>query len=414
MFSILDCPRKFDATYVRGIESPHAPFKILGIVIHYMLDRFFKTNYKSRESFIKQGMGFWGRIIDGEIGPQSFAKKGNPPIEVAFGDKDPGVFFGLIRKALGEFWERNVRFRENLTPVTEQHMSMWHDRLYLSGKIDRVQPTPTGQEVWDYKPYTPDKFALANDIQMTLYDYWFRTQHGFPPEQLGIYGYFNKKDVMKYAPAREQHHFDRVFRLLAEAAEYVRCITVGEAWEPWNIDGFSVFHERDIIEGNMRRKALMGQQCKLCDYQDFCGKMERKELPTTREFFRQEYLSVPTPNPELIPERPAEERRKKKLRSELQQRQNDPLANYGKPEQRMLALKPTPTKLSDSIKPTKYGRCANCGYSLSKAGKCSNCKAWYDADGNYLPEKTMKSISASLKHRREKNDHTGGSPVPSG
>jgi len=424
---VLDCPRSFDLVYIRQTKGPESPYKVFGSAVHTMLERFFKVNYQTAESFAKAGVGFWMGVVDGSHGPSSFSAEVSKPVIIDFSNvKAPMMFLGMMKKILRIFYNDNLEYRDGPkpTPEVEKNFTLDLEGKKIRGILDRLQPdhpdlawnrrdgelgTRVGHHIIDYKPYVLDQFGLHLDLQLTMYNLWYIQQYGRDPLSLGIYNYKEPIDRVVCTPPRTQKDFADLALKFQEASEYVIGVLTGDMSRPSAITGFRHFIQDDLMTGVMTPKKVMGGPgCKFCEFKENCLKIHKGELPTTREYVKKKYELPSSP---LLPfavkhkgaDRP---RTRANLRRVLARRRVEPLPT--KPEEVYLRLQLKVDRTSDKTDPTKYGRCPHCGFALQKNGKCNNCLSWYSKDGNFLPEKSWKSVSDRIKRRKEKDEQDVG------
>jgi len=379
-----------------------------------MFEKFFKINYKTPDSFIKAGKGFWFGLTKGEHGPGSFSADISKPVEINWdGIKEPGMFIGMMHNILKRFWTLNIDYREDgplLTPEVEKMFSFEiTDNVLMRGVIDRIQPLDNGNhELWDYKPYNLNQFSLENDIQMIAYNYWYYRMHGKQPERLAIYNYGKEPpEHMSLVGHRSEKEFVKLITLLKEAQAYVRAVCLGEI-PP---DGFDHFPQKDAVKGQMRSQLMVNPSiCKWCEHTEECNQIEHGELPSTREFYLEKYKApakVAPTQPELFAfsAKASAAKVQKQVQKEIARRTEQPLKEFDK-KTGLLRIPPKPIRISEQTTPTKYGRCPICNFAMQAGSgghkKCGSCHAWFDQNGEYLAEETWKSLSTRIKNKRKK------------
>jgi len=424
LIRVMDCPRAFDLVYIRRAEAPENPYKVFGSAVHTLLEKFFKVNYQSAESFGKAGMGFWMGVVEGSHGPNSFSPDISKPVDIDFSKvKQPMMFLGMLKKILTTFYNDNLEYRDGPqpTPEVEKNFTLDLEGKKVRGIIDRIQPVAHGPDehgvlrhhIWDYKPYVLDDFGMLLDMQLTMYNLWYVQQYGHDPASVGIYNYKGTFDDIVSAPPRDQQAFADLSLKFQEASEYIFGVLTGDLSRPATIMGFRHFIQDDLMTGMMTpKKVIGGPGCKFCEFKSDCLKLERGELPTTRDYAREKF-TLPSAGrmlPFAVKHRGFDNPKSRaNLRRTIAKRRVEPLPT--KPEEVYLRLQLSVDKTSDKTDPTTYGRCPHCGYALGKNGKCGNCLSWYDADGNFLPRKSWRSISDRLRRKREQKDNAlGGSP----
>ena len=404
LITLMDCPRNFDCKYIRKVEVKHSVRKVFGSVVHYMCEQFFKIRYKTRDSFVAAGKGYWMGVVHGEHGPSSFSPKVSPPIEIEYGFSEPGMFFGMLINILKNFWDRNTYFRDKYTPLVEKNFVIDLEGIKVRGVVDRVQETPTGSEIWDYKPYTPSPFTLEKDLQMTTYNVWHIEEFGVAPTGLGIYNYMAKGETnpLTVIEPRGDKEIDRLVLLFVEAVEYVHGLITGDFPRPGRPQNLTSFREADMVRRNMQPPFVVsGYRCRGCESAPYCRQIESGELPTTLEYIKEHYSPVVNKDIgdsiNLYPQEEAGRLLRKRLNARLG---GEPKKRPG--EEKIMELVLDPEKKKENTQPTKYGACSNCGYSLGKNGKCNNCLCWFDSKGKINMKKTLKSQS----RRAEKKEKT--------
>lgn len=407
---LLNCPRMFEFQYIRKAVVPQSPWKLFGTAVHRMFEDFFHRGFKTRETFISAGRGLWAGVQYGDHGPGSFSPEVSAPVEVNWGYTDPAIFYGMMTGALGRFWDRNIDYRgADNEPLTEQQFTMELAGKTVRGIVDRVQPVGAdGYEIWDYKPSKPSQFGLDTDLQVTLYNLWGLRHYGKSPERMGIYSYKAKDDPMVWCEPRGWEDFDKLVQLFFEAGDYVYGVIYG-----YLPSGETLTHlpMGDVETGCMSPRGVVGGPgCVWCEYKDLCLGMERGRDMTTAQYVLGPDTPITLPMP-LFPPTTRREQETAKMRSRVAGWEQRPgVKDAVEPE--FLALPPKPRKTTDSDRPTKYGRCGFCGYALNKAGKCVNCGAWYDAEGNYDADKTWKRRKRKAKDDPQLSLLPIGGPSP--
>ena len=403
--TLLSCPRMFDFRYIRQIPSLTSPWAAHGSAIHYMFERFFKVNFETEETYCKAGVGFWMGVMKGEHGPSSYSAKISPPVTLNLtGIESPGMFIGMTWSALKKFWRFNQKFKGVKGVITEKRVFLNISGLKFRGIIDRIQPVEKGIEIWDYKPRTPTDLYMAKDIQMTGYDLWCRMHLGQVPEQLGIYNYKQEGYPLTFSPPRKERDFEQLFGLIGEASEYVRCVCLGREPDPRVVSLFQNFSTADIASGRLSaRMPIGGAHCRYCDHGKECLEADKGNMRATRTYVSKTFRAKINPGAMLFAP-------PKIIKTTLQRR----LKETGEIPEQELRRKPGFLELHlpvesvcTDIRKTKYGRCSRCNYALNKSRKCSRCRSWFNAKGEFLPEKTWKLISKGIDRGKEADKDVG-------
>lgn len=247
------CSMAYYLQYVVHEEAPNTVTLGFGGRIHMMLEKFYKVNYKSAESFVKSWRYQWGMEIAGEnlkgtkkerlevrdvkyMGKdKDTGKKVEKVLHIGnhydlFNFEDPvGVFFGAMRVGddiLKRFYERH---KDKPKPfAVEKSFGRKKDEPFkigdhlITGVFDRIDNIDGKWYITDYKTdkSSPEKdsFILHRNLQFTLYSYVFRELFGFKEEAI-LYYHLRSGGVFK--THRSEKDFDYLKLFLDEVAEGV-------------------------------------------------------------------------------------------------------------------------------------------------------------------------------------------------
>jgi len=268
------CSLAYCLKYVEHEKVPSNVRLVFGKNIHYMLERFYKVNYKSAESFSKYWKFYWTSNIAGDflkgkekenLVVKEFKIKDDFILSVGshvdVGPEPVGVFFGYMK--LGEailrrFYNRHIvekdsKNNERQIPIgieksfgVKKAEPFYINGHLVRGVLDRIDKTKKGYYLTDYKTdkSSPgkDSFILHRHPQFTLYSYAFRKLFGRMERAILFYHLRSGKIFKTY---RSEKDFDYLKKLLDEVAE-----GIGK-------DNFVPFY---------------GFHCNFCDYKVACEK----------------------------------------------------------------------------------------------------------------------------------------------
>lgn len=273
------------AYYLKYIAHEKVPVNVrfaLGKDVHYMIERFYKYNYKSADSFANFWKFHWFRHISGknlkgkaqkETNIREYkTKKGVVFIgdHVDLGqnrpDADPvGAFFGsmiLGANILKRFYSRHIpeKKQENgkTVPIhnefgfgTKKSEPFIIDGIPIRGFLDRIDKRNDNWWVTDYKTDrqgpSKDPFTLHRHPQFTLYSYAFRRLFGVKEKAVL---YYHLRSGKVFETHRSEKDFDYFRRLMNDVAESITA------------DKFVPFY---------------GFHCNFCDLKPACEKYCMKE-----------------------------------------------------------------------------------------------------------------------------------------
>lgn len=242
------CPLAYYLKYVEHVKVPTHVRLVFGKAIHYMLERFYKVNYKSAESFSKYWKYYWfgttaGDFLKGKqkkeleiteipVKKDFILRIGN---HISLGPNAKGAFFGYMK--LGEnilrtFYkrhkdEKNENVKNRKPPIAiEKSFGVKKDEPIeigghlVRGVLDRVDELNKGLCFTDYKSdkVSPafDSFNLHRHPQFTLYSYAFRKIYE-TIEKVILYYHLRSGKVFK--TYRSEKDFDYLKKLLDDVIE---------------------------------------------------------------------------------------------------------------------------------------------------------------------------------------------------
>lgn len=260
----ITCPFMYRLKYIEHKKVPTSINMVFGKEIHYMLEQFYKKNYKSADSFANTFKYRWAKVIAGDflkgkekeaLQTQKFPyilknggkieyKIGNH-IKIA-GDEPIKIFFSyraLGVKILTDFYNKHKN--EQYQPIElEKRFRMDFRGYRLRGVIDRIDNQNGSHYIADYKTdkHAPqDSFSIDRHPQFTIYSWAFRQLYG--KKEKGIL-YYHLRSMKTFLTQRSEKDYDYLEQL---------CETVSEG----------------ILKEQFVQK--YGYQCGFCDYKDACG-----------------------------------------------------------------------------------------------------------------------------------------------
>jgi hypothetical protein len=308
------CPLRGFYSYALRTPKPQNPLAALGQALHYMFQRFFtphkKTGnypYQEVEKLLGVWKGFWWRAIQGHHG---FSSMSSDPVEVTWKDSDQqGKMFGSGINILKGFFETFHQLRlDGIPRFNERRFTFDWCGLQLTGVIDRLDITPQGAILLDYKGAPHSRHDLETGLQLTIYqlayEAYLRRKIGDnqPLSEMQIYSYW--RNDFQDAPLRTENDFGMLLYYLLEAHEYFRAILTGKPVYRDIVSCFRFFSEDDILTGDITPRLPRGSHCRFCQFFTECRQWELKEHPTPQALFaehRQAKLDRLTPGQEPIP-----------------------------------------------------------------------------------------------------------------
>lgn len=249
----MGCSMAYFLKYVKHEKVPsHVRFAV-GKSIHYMIERFYKYNYKSADSFANFWKFYWFRQCSGEgLKGKAKAETVISPYEtkkgiIHLGDHinlgqnvpgaDPvGIFFGYMKlgaNILKRFYENHIaekRGENGRRPPAYNEFGFGNRKAEpfeinghkVRGFIDRIDNTLGGWFLGDYKtdkgdPMS-DSFTLHRHPQFTFYSYAFRKLFGAIEKAIF---YYHLRTGRIFETHRSEKDYDYAKRLLDETAEGV-------------------------------------------------------------------------------------------------------------------------------------------------------------------------------------------------
>lgn len=238
---------------------------LFGKHIHYMLEDFYKKNFKSEESFVNSGKYRWRALASGEFlkGKQKEnlvtkihklnngyeLKIGN---HVNFGENPVGIYFAFrnLGNSLLESFYRKHKGKKPPKKV-EFAFGVRNDSPFkinghlVRGAIDRIDNLNKTWYITDYKTdkKSPEEnnFILDRNPQFTIYSYAFREI--FQEKEDAIL-YYHLRSGKVFKTKRTEKDFDYLKSLLDKVSEGV---------------------SREIFI------PFYGFHCNFCDYQEACA-----------------------------------------------------------------------------------------------------------------------------------------------
>lgn len=234
------CSLAYYLKYIAREDAPASGRLAFGKAVHYMLNRFYKLNYKSQESFVKAWNYYWRAYIAGDFirgNAKEKIKREEHRIRddfiitigshVNLGSDPTGVFFGYRKegeKILRRFYERH----KPKTPptMTEKSFGVKNDKPVeiagqkIRGVFDRIDEIDGKAYITDYKTDkrspADDSFGLHRNPQFTLYSYAFRQL--FQKEEEAVL-YYHLRSGRVFKTHRSEKDYDYMRRLVEDVAE---------------------------------------------------------------------------------------------------------------------------------------------------------------------------------------------------
>ncbi len=272
------CSMAFYLHYIVHEKVPTNVRFVFGKGIHYMLEQFYKKNFKSPDSFAGFWNHYWSVLVSGDNlkGKQKEnlkikeypTKNGSVRIgdHINIGKTDPvGLFFGYMKlgqQILKNFYKRHIpekmdSAKKRKPPIfLEKGFGNRKDEPFeinghpVQGFLDRIDKTKEGYYITDYKTNKKspalDSFTLHRNIQFTMYSYAFRKL--FSEKEKGILFYHLRSNKV-FKTQRSEKDYEYMKQLLDEVAEGI---------------------SKDIFV------PFYGFHCNFCDYKIACEKYSIK------------------------------------------------------------------------------------------------------------------------------------------
>jgi CRISPR/Cas system-associated exonuclease Cas4 (RecB family) len=268
------CSLSYYLRYVQHEKVPSNVRLVFGKGVHYMLEKFYKTNYKSAESFSKYWKYYWMSDVAGDflkgkekknLKVQEFKLKDDFIVKIGshvdLGPEPVGVMFGYMKLGegiLSRFYNRHIiEKRENKNgrkpPIfIEKSFGVKKDEPFdidghlVRGVFDRIDESENGGYITDYKTdkSSPgrDSFTLHRHPQFTIYSYAYRKLYG-KEEKAILYYHLRSGEIFK--THRSEKDYDYIKKLLDEVSDGI------------SRDNFVPFY---------------GFHCNMCDLKTACEK----------------------------------------------------------------------------------------------------------------------------------------------
>ena len=201
LVTLFNCSFAYYLKYIQHEEIPQNVQLVFGKAIHYLLDKFYKVNYKSPETFSKFWKYYWFNLISGDFlkgkKKESLKVKAYPYIgknenreriekkllvgdHIKFFSDDPiGAFFGYMglgSRILENFY---IKHKDKPPPIEREkriYMNLFgHNLVAILDRIDKYQGA---YYLTDYKTNKrlpeQNSFLLHKHPQFTIYSKVFR------------------------------------------------------------------------------------------------------------------------------------------------------------------------------------------------------------------------------------------------
>lgn len=265
------CRMSYYLQYVKHVKVPQNVRLAFGGRIHYMLELFYKRNFKSAENFGKFWKWQWFSLVSGDLlrgkqkenlKVQEFQLKNDFILRIGdhvdLGPEPVGIFFGYMNlgeRVLKNFYNRHIpeKTGENgRKPPVKTEFVFGRSKLnpveidghLVTGVIDRIDEKDGKFWFTDYKTdkHAPkeDAFSLHRHPQFSLYSLVFPRLFG-KKEQAILYYHLRTGQVLK--THRSEKDYDYIRGLLDRVARGV---------ENNEFDPFYGFH------------------CNFCDHKSAC------------------------------------------------------------------------------------------------------------------------------------------------
>ena len=257
------------AYYLKYIAHEKVPENIrlaFGKASHYMLNKFYKVNFKSAESFANFWKHYWDSVVAGDflkgkakdelkvlefVQPNDFVVRIGSHLDM--GANPLGSYWGyrkLGANILSQFYQKHKNrqpplYREKSFGKRKDDIIKINEHL-VTGVFDRIDEYQEEFYITDYKTDkaspASDSFILHRHPQFTLYSYVFREIFKKPEKAIL---YYHLREGKRYETHRSEADYEYLKKLLDEVAEGIT---------------------------NDRFVPFYGVHCSFCDYKTACEK----------------------------------------------------------------------------------------------------------------------------------------------
>lgn len=219
------CPLKYKYQYIDRIRTPKSKDAVFGTLVHNTLRFIHEPGFTppTLEQAIDRFARDWNtEIWDSETEERSAFVQGVEMIRKYYRDNDP---------AAAEIVALESSFRIDIinpatvsvdTTARQQHTETIHT---IKGIIDRIDKTPNGYEIIDYKTARkmPSQDSIDKNLQLTVYLKAFLDR--YPKERANLQNitvslYFVKHGV-KLSSTRTEEDLDRIDQLFLDAIQHI-------------------------------------------------------------------------------------------------------------------------------------------------------------------------------------------------
>tara|TARA_Y100000034_G_C6899985_1_gene415856 strand:- start:1100 stop:2020 length:921 start_codon:yes stop_codon:yes gene_type:complete len=260
------CPFLYYLKYIRHEKVQTSVQLVFGREIHYMLEQYYKRNFKSDDSFVNSWKYRWRQVVGGEFlkgkekehlqtTTHDYTLSNGEVTQVILGnhirwfEKRPVLNF-FSYKRMGERILRDFYNKHQYDPkpisVEERFTIDWRGHI-LKGVIDRVDKDMYDRNIIiDYKtdkhPPKGRAHILNNSPQFTIYSLAFKSLYD---EELDTILYYHLRSGKLYKTSRTEADYEYLDILCKDIKEAV---------------------EKERFTPNY------GYQCNFCDYRGPCSK----------------------------------------------------------------------------------------------------------------------------------------------
>jgi hypothetical protein len=305
--SIASCPLRGFLEFVLRLPAPQNPYSAQGKALHYIFKRFLTRHpstgrypYLTVNALLGAWKGFYWRAVAGHHG---FGGLHEPPETIAWqSDSQAGILFAQGVVILKKFFTLFDPVRhDGSIHIPERRFAFSWNGFTFVGVIDRLDLTPEGAVIVDYKRDWFSEERLASGVQLTLYQLAYDTvlRHtiggGIPLAAMGLFNYnrlrfldddrlFDDAETCwQQAPLRSADDVGMLFASVSEIGEYLRGVLTGQ---PLALPSLKLFDVADVGRGDTTPRLPRSWHCKYCSYFPQCRLWEKDPThPTSRELF---------------------------------------------------------------------------------------------------------------------------------
>lgn len=230
------CPQKYKFQEIDRIKIPKSREAQFGTLVHKALQFMFAKDplFPTLDQVIAYFREHWPKL-------EAFnAESGHDPLKRPWTEAEERIYFQMGVTMLKNFYERNAPWNYTVTDLESHFEVVLLDETtgkthILAGKMDRIDKTPTGYEIIDYKTSKrmPSQAALDENLQLALYS--LGLQKRWPhlkPEEISLSLYFLKHGEKLSTSATQEKTEKTKEHILKTIQEIEARLQQGKEFEP--------------------------------------------------------------------------------------------------------------------------------------------------------------------------------------